>query len=147
MDENENGSGTTGAKPRVVVLGAGVVGVASSYFLARAGCDVTVVTEQWYAVCVKQQRLVSPKGFRIGADTPPGPQRKRPGAGDAADGPWRRAQRPPALLLVLRRQPSTPVVVVVAVIAQPPGASFSGGVLLGWPSITANNWLWLKDPL
>ena len=31
---------------KVVILGAGVIGVTSAYYLAKAGCDVTVLDRQ-----------------------------------------------------------------------------------------------------
>lgn len=31
---------------KVVILGGGVIGVASAYYLAKAGCEVTVVERQ-----------------------------------------------------------------------------------------------------
>ncbi|MCK2607336.1 FAD-dependent oxidoreductase, partial [Escherichia coli] len=34
---------------RVIVLGAGVVGITTAYYLNRLGCDVTVVDRQRYA--------------------------------------------------------------------------------------------------
>ncbi len=31
---------------KVLVLGGGVVGISSAYYLAKAGCDVTVIERQ-----------------------------------------------------------------------------------------------------
>ena len=31
---------------KVVILGGGVIGVASAYYLAKAGCEVTVIERQ-----------------------------------------------------------------------------------------------------
>ncbi|WP_332699849.1 FAD-dependent oxidoreductase, partial [Halalkalibacter lacteus] len=36
----------SGAAMRVVILGSGVVGVASAYYLARAGHEVTVIDRE-----------------------------------------------------------------------------------------------------
>ncbi len=49
---------------RVIVLGSGVIGVASAYYLARQGAEVTVsIASQ---VLLKKQVLVMQVKFRLG---------------------------------------------------------------------------------
>lgn len=48
---------------RVIVLGSGVIGVASAYYLARQGAEVTVLDRQ---VLLKKQVLVMQVKFRLG---------------------------------------------------------------------------------